>query len=147
MAVKRKLPVAYTGLPRNVIPFPQIKTDPDPFFHRAVAEELFESLDAIFMKSLHRRLAGAKTKAGLGERGAAKDVDALALQIEMRVRHRERIRSSVVSRMMRWKRAEMGLNFGIAGLFGESAASRCQTEQTTKKKSKRKIDEAQRFKT
>lgn len=134
MAVKRKAPVADTGLPRNVIPFPQIKVDADPFFPRGVAEEFFECLDAIFMKSLHLRLAGAKTKAGLGEQGAAKNVDALALQIEMRVRHRESIRASVVSRMMRWRYAEMGMNFGTAGLFGESAASLCRTERTTTKK-------------
>ena len=135
MAVNRKAPGTDTVLPRNVIAFPQIKVDPGPFFPRAVAEEFFESLDAIFMKSLHRRLAGAKAKAGLGEQGAAKDVDALALQIEVRLRQRERIRSSVVSKMTRWRRDEMDLNFGTVGLFGEWAASLCQTERTTTKKS------------
>ncbi len=142
MAVKRKAPVADTGLSGNVIPFPQINVDAEPFFPRAVAEEFFESLDAIFMKNLHRRLTEAKARAGLGMQGAAKDVETLALQIEMRVRQRERIRSSVVFRMMRWRDAEMGMNFGTAGLFGESAATVCRTRQTTKKKSKRKIDAA-----
>jgi hypothetical protein len=56
----------------------------------------------------------------MGDQDAATDVVALRLKIEMRLRHKERIRSSVVSAMTRWRSDGTDLNYGTRDLLGES---------------------------
>jgi hypothetical protein len=104
LAIKRTAPAGDRSLPANVIPFLQIKDDPGELLRRALAEEFFEDLDALFMKGMHQQLAQAKALAALGDEDAASDIHTLTLRIKTRLRHRKRIRVGVLSTLTRWVR-------------------------------------------